>query len=119
MDAFTELLAEAMHGSTRKSAPDILPEAKIARLREAADRIAAPIPFKPGDIVTTRKDSPLKGVGQPRLVIEVNPDGFDIGECDAGAWMEAAKFDVRYLTLADGVIFCHQSPHWMLELYEA
>jgi hypothetical protein len=65
-----------------KTKPEILPEAMIARLREAAHRFTRdgevyPNPFEIGDLVTPRPDSPYSGGrGLPHVVVDFDPEAF-------------------------------------------
>ena len=45
----------------------ILHEAVIVKLQEALPRFQEENPWRPGDVVTVRKDAPLKGAGHPRI----------------------------------------------------
>lgn len=67
---FGELMARAMREDD-DGKPTILPEAAIMRLREFATIYAEFPSFKPGDIVTPRKDGTLRGAGEPNIVLEV------------------------------------------------
>jgi hypothetical protein len=40
-------------------------------LRAAQERYAAPNPFRPGDVVTPRALTSMKGIGEPHVVLEV------------------------------------------------
>jgi hypothetical protein len=75
-----DVAAEKLRGKTK---PEILPEAMIERLQEAAPRFVPnaegvyPNPFKVDDIVTPRPDSPYSGGrGVPPLGVGVEPEAF-------------------------------------------
>lgn len=71
-----EILAALAANNKNNNRATILPEARIARIKEAADRFRpnSVLPFKTGDWVTPRKDSHYVGHGDPMLVIETIPD---------------------------------------------
>lgn len=80
-------------------APRPLVDAQISTLRELCDSYTAPIQFKPGQIVSTRKGVNQKFVGQPMIVVEVsqsNPRTFD----QIGGWTHGARSEVRCLVLS-------------------
>lgn len=78
----------------------ILPEAAVARLREAFVIFSEPCRFSPGDMVTPRPDSGAHGAGDPMIVLEIKSqpmvlwDQGDYGTSDFGA-----KIDMRVLSL--------------------
>lgn len=61
-------------GEERPRKP-ILPEAALMRLQEHQEHYArwllGPAPWKPGDVVTMRRDSPISGHGGMFMVVEV------------------------------------------------
>jgi hypothetical protein len=94
--------------------PKILPEAAIARLREAATRYAEMYNngprFKVGDIVTPIADSTLRGAGEPYLVIATltraeheKCSGVDCGSTQFMPWT-----DIRAICISHGDI----APFW-------
>lgn len=95
-----------------------LPEAVLARLREAYERYAEACEFKPGDVVTIRKDAPLRGHGQPHIVVEIDQNA-PLGSGNPGDWPSAARTQVIILGLHGGHIAPHRAAHWMLERYSA
>jgi hypothetical protein len=105
---FAELFEQASQG-TKEREPDILPEAAIARLREASQHYARPCQFKVGDLITPVQDSYVKGSGKPHLVIAIlwNPEFRFDG--DPGDVTYGARFDIRILSISpDGFM----APHW-------
>lgn len=95
----------------------ILPEAAIARLSEVLDRINAPVPFRPGDVVTIREDAPVRGAGKPHIVVEVVSDApLFLGT--PGDWPEAARRNVVVISLRGDSIATHMVAHWMLQPFE-
>lgn len=61
-------------GEERPRKP-ILPEAALMRLQEHQEHYArwllGPAPWRPGDVVTLRRDSPISGHGDLFMVVEV------------------------------------------------
>jgi len=87
-----------------KGEDTILPEARIARLREAAQRYHQPNPFKIGDLVTPRGDSKLRGAGQAQLVIEVRRNAELYFHGDESLPSFGARYDMRVLALTNKAI---------------
>lgn len=114
--SFMEMMAEAMAGHEDDDGPGILPEAAIERMKEAASRLHAPIPFNIGDIVTPRKDAPVRGAGQPYMVIAVDENA-PIYRGDPGTWEYATKWNVLILTITRDHVVPYAVAHWMLEPY--
>ena len=83
-------------------------EGQIARLREAAERFSPrrgiePFPFKVGDLVTPRKDSPLINAGEPHLVVEVNPNALpDFGNASYGDIAWGMRPQIRCISIVHG-----------------
>jgi len=110
-----EFLA-SMEDDDRNEVFEGLPEAQIARLRETSERILFGNTFKPGDLVTVRKDAPIKGAGKPYLVIQIDTDA-DLHAGDLGNWTYATRFNVITIFISNGDIVPIAAPHWMLEPY--
>ena len=110
-----EFLA-SMEDDDRNEVSEGLPEAQIARLRETSERILFGNTFKPGDLVTVRKDAPIKGAGKPHLVIEIDNDA-NLRGGELGNWTYATRHNVVVLSVNGGDIVPHTAPHWMLEHY--
>jgi hypothetical protein len=113
-----ELMDLLMAAEKDRRKTSISPEAAIERLKEAAARFNAGNPYKVGDIVTPIKDSPIKGHGNPHLVLEVSAEGFPVTAQTAGSWVSATAFTLRVLTIDDGSIVPHIMPHWMVEPFQ-
>lgn len=110
-----EFLA-SMEDDHERTESDGLPEAQIERLREASVLITDGNTFKPGDLVTIRKDAPMKGAGKPYLVIQIDTDA-DLHAGDLGNWTYATRFNVIAIFVSNGDIVPMAAPHWMLEPY--
>jgi hypothetical protein len=62
-------------------------------LRAAQERYAAPNPFRPGDVVTPRALTSMKGIGEPHVVLEVGePRGQPAQDSTSSAF--GARFDI-------------------------
>lgn len=98
----------------------ILPEAKVARLQEAVERFTSKNPFKVGDLVTVRADAPLKGAGEPHVVIASGDDNLSLAKSEEGNWTEGVIKNVMMISILHGThIMPHLAPHWALEPYKA
>ena len=110
-----DMIREAFGSDTP---PEPIAEAQIERLQEAFGRMKAPCPFKVGDLVRPRKDSPLKK-NTVSLVVDVNPMGFERGLSDCCEWTNAAVFDLKIIRLIGDSIVPFVAPSWMYEPYTA
>lgn len=111
---------------TGEPKPKLTVEESVAALKAAAKRYAAPIPFKRGDLVTTRADSTLKNAGQPSIVLWINPEpDCDLTPSDSnnpGSPNFGARYDMRVARLCDcdhGEVLPHWVESWMFEPYVA
>lgn len=96
----------------------------IATLRAAAARYALTDPFKPGDLVTPRADSPLANAGRPHIVLEA-PEypsrefvATDPKHVDSQRY--GAKLDIRVASVCDcdhGEVRPYWEESWMFEPY--
>ncbi|MHA6643751.1 hypothetical protein [Mesorhizobium sp. A623] len=111
-------MLEGMLSRDRMPERSILPEAKIARLREAAERFTGENPFKVGDIVTVREDAPIIGAGDPHLVIESGSDDLSTARPEDGSWTDSVVRNVRLIRVREDDIIPMVVPHWSLEPYE-
>jgi hypothetical protein len=104
-----QLLASMERGSSGQSdKPLPLPEAQIASLREAF-ALYRQCPFKAGDIITLRTNSPNKHIGIPHIVIEVRPDAEICWKGEAGTNFHGQRLDIRVACLVPGGQI---APHW-------
>lgn len=116
--AISEFLAMTERGIEDDKPRDrIPPEAAIATLKEAHERILAGNPFKVGDIVTLRADAMCKGRGEPHLVIGVDPAGYYAGENESGDWGTVMKRDLHVLCFSESCerVASHVLCSWMCE----
>lgn len=105
----------------------ILPEAAIERLREA-HAVYGVQRFHPGDLVTPRADGPLRGAGDPHLVLETNygaePTWMARSISDLGSNRYGNRLDLRCLSLTqerDGTqtLTAHWNEAWLFVPWEA
>lgn len=113
------LAAMADDDNERPSLPS--PEGQIARLVEYLDHRAQPLPFKVGDFVTVRSDAPIKGAGQPHVVVETNADaGLSWVGAESGDWQFGARYTMRVACLhPSGFLIEHWVWHGHFAPYEA
>lgn len=82
-------------------------EGVVHRLQEAFNRSTQNCQFRPGDIVTPRKDSTYRGHGLPSIVMEVMaPNTFAEGQAEGDT-----RCDMRVLVYSpktDSLV-----PHWV------
>jgi len=99
-------------------------EQDIATLKAVAERYTAPNPFKPGDLVTPRADSPLKNVGRPYVVLElaetINTHLPMVDPHHVDHIRFGAKLDIRVASVCDcphGEVTAYWEEGWMFEPY--
>lgn len=117
MSALARMFAE-MESDEADAKSEGLPEAQIERIMEAAARIAAGNIFRIGDLVTIRKDAPIRGAGKPHLVINIDLDA-PLYQGEMGGWSHAVRHDVTVLSIHGDHVVPHLVPFWMLEAYSA
>jgi hypothetical protein len=87
-------------------------------LRAAQERYAAPNPFRPGDVVTPRALTSMKGIGEPHVVLEVGePRGQPAQDSTSSAF--GARYDVRVVCFVGGHVCAFWLESWTLEPYVA
>lgn len=115
MSTMLEALLSQMGGDDEW--PKILPEAAIERLREYAQRYRTPCPFEPGDLVTPRKDAPIRGAGQPHIVLEVRRDADLCFAGEPGTTGFGMRFEMRVAILCGDHIAAHWVEHHGFRAY--
>jgi hypothetical protein len=99
---------------------DISHEGQIAQLQEALQFIQNGNPFKVGDLVTPRKNAPIKFGGIPHLIVGVNSEGFPCGVIEHGMSGSAETYDLWIISIAQsGHISSHTVPSWQMQPYIA
>ena len=94
------------------------PEADIMELRQAAQRRAAPSPFKVGDIVTPRADAPIRDHGVPHIVVSAHQTFMPVADyIGIGTWPAAEVFDLILIYRSNGKIHPQRACSWMYELW--
>ena len=116
MTTIDELMArtDAMHNALGFTSPQ--QEADIMELRQAAERRAAPSPFKVGDIVMPRKDAPLIGSARLLIVVAMGQDYRVTSEVkDTDQWPASEVFDLILLYRDKDCIYSQRACSWMYE----
>ncbi|SFG65553.1 hypothetical protein [Methylobacterium gossipiicola] len=125
---FADILLAAIAGADAAKKAAHLPKRPLAQdiatLKAAAERYEAPNPFEPGDLVTPRADSPLKGIGRPRIVLELMERiDADLAVTDPNHVDHprfGAKLDIRVASVCDcphGEVTASWEEGWMFEPY--
>lgn len=114
-------LMEILSGVSSKDedGPALDNDAVIFRLRERAAEMAAPNPFKVGDLVTVKADTPFKGHGDMHLVIGVNDGGYPALLPTQDNYKVGVVFNVQVLTVRDDTVMPYVLPHWALKPWTA
>lgn len=102
--------------------PESPPEVLCATLRETLASFSAGCPFKPGDLVTPRANSDLRGAGRPQIVLEVLATpvrNFHVVEDqnDVASAAFGSRIDVRIARESHGEIVANWTESWKLEPY--
>ena len=105
-------LSDLFGGGAPPPSTSLLREAAVARLQDVAQAFHAPFPFKVGDLITPRADAPIKGAGEPHLVVEVNPNAEALVDEEFGASTYGARPTIRSLHLSNDKVVAHWSEHW-------
>ena len=121
MNPFELFPTDKIHGDK----PDILTEAKLESLREAAKRYrdicTNGCPFKPGEFVTPRKDASCPGHGELNIVLEVFCETVPHFDGEIGSSEYGKRFDMRVACRSKDtgffVMYWVESVEW--EPYEA
>lgn len=83
--------------------PTISHVGQIARLREFKDRLDGGCTFEVGDMVTPRKDAPIKGAGGPQLIVAVRTaPPYDFAAGEGGEPSFGGVFDIRCASFMHG-----------------
>jgi hypothetical protein len=106
------MLAE--HDRKQPDSPPTPPDVLAHTLLEIFARYAAGNPFKPGDLVTPRKNYNIRGAGQPHVVVEIL-DGAALAEREAGSI--AHRADMRLVCEERGEIAPFLGESWCFERY--
>lgn len=100
--------------------PRPLHEAQIMELQGAFEAFDKGCPFKPGDLVTPRTNSPYTHAGEPHIVLEVADQPFRILGNDVQETSNTkfgSRLDVRVAIVEDGMIIPFWQESWQLEAY--
>ena len=89
-----ELLADMREEEDRDLIPAMAPEL-LAEFQHRYASFLSGCPFKPGDLVTPRKDGSVKGPGEPCVVLEVISSTIDFGSGNPGSNAHGQRCDMR------------------------
>ena len=109
-----------MEGDEDNSSPSISDEGKLARLQEALTAYGKINTYVVGDLVTPLKSSPVKGAGEPHIVVKSNTfktptDIPQHNNAEGGSWITAVVNDLVVLTFMDNVICPFAMASYMVE----
>lgn len=116
--AFGELMGGKKNRDGWREKEKVLPEARIERIKEAANFYAASMtgcPYGPGDWVTPRRGYNIKGAGHPYIVVEVDQHPQHRWSDDDGRANNGRRLDMRVMTLIDGDISCFWAESYSYE----
>ena len=93
------LLSSVVSGTSRpgreESRTTLSLEECIVALKDKAERMSQPCPFKVGELVTARHDADVKGAGQPHIVVEVFPEPVTDPTAESGSNQFLRKYNMR------------------------
>ncbi len=67
----------------------------LAALKDKAQRMSKPCPFKVGELVTARRDADVKGAGHPHIVVEVLSEPVTDPTAESGSNQFLRKYNMR------------------------
>jgi hypothetical protein len=110
-------ILEDMLARTLSDEQTILPEAQIMALNEALGWMQASNPYKIGDLVTTRKNSGMRGHGKPSIVVEVLAEPMRAQGEDGQSYVGDMN-DIRIAEISSqGSVVTYLVASWRLEPY--
>ena len=115
MTSILEMLAQRASDDNAK--PRMSKIGQVARLREFAALYSAPNPFKVGDLVTPRANSPIKDAGDPHLVVEVLDTPRWVYEGTPYSSTFGLRMTIRIAQVGDHGAACYWGEHHNYELY--
>lgn len=114
-------LAELLNGARRKQPPKPFPMHSVAITTLREWQAGYDQAWKVGDIVTPRKGSKMKGVGQPHIVVEVKARAMGLPTADGEPSSPnfGALLDTRIMGFTPhGNVMCWWMESWELERYD-
>lgn len=94
-------------------------EAQVMELQQAYEAYVAPCPFRPGQLVTPKRSSYLKGVGEPHVILEVLPEPVRYWAregTDVSSMANGSKLDIRVVAYSDsGHMVPYMGESWNYE----
>ena len=119
-----EGLMQALTGGKGKPKPSssILPEAMLARIKEAYgwyERAKRMNPFNEGDIVMPREGVNVRGAGKPHIVVEVFDRKLQTNDVEGGSSGALRFIDMRVMTMEGSEdVVCYPTESWQYEEYK-
>ncbi len=104
MSAFLSALSESQSRRTGETPPL---EICIEALQAKAARLAAPCPFRTGDVVTVRVNTDIKGCGEPHVVVDVLAEPITDTRPEAGSNRYLARYTMRVAHFAGEAMTVH------------
>jgi len=118
MSKLLEML-RSIADEAKANEPRLSDEVVIMRLRERAAEMAAPNTWKPGDLVTIKRDAPIKGAGNPHVVVRSGDVELGSASLSDDNWTNGCVANVQVVCMIGDHISPHILPHWALEPYTA
>ena len=118
MSELLEML-RGLRDAERADEPRLSDEVVIMRLRERVAEMLAPNPWKPGDLVTIKRDVPIKGAAKPHVVVRSGDVELGRAFGESGNWTNGCLNNVQVACMQGDHIAPHIVPHWALEPYTA
>lgn len=103
---FMEMMSSKEASKAAEDKP--IPTRRQLQMLNDAKAYYEPVPFKVGDIVTTRAGAPVQGQGQPSLVIDVNPEASHQFKGSYGNFQYGCRPQIRVVRIIEG----HAVPFW-------
>lgn len=112
-------LAELLAGMREEAEgkPELSRPVQVARLRDAAPRYIDQPRFKVGDLVTPRAEAPLRGHGDPMIVIETRYDDPHVSFEKVGSSGFGRPHHIRILRMEGDTVCAHWDEAADLEPY--
>lgn len=95
-----------------------LPEAQIMELTQFLSDYGRPNAFRVGDLVTPRKNAPIRGIGEPHMVTDVCEQHFNYSHEDPSSNAFGVRISIRVASISrHGAIIQHWVDHSQYEAY--
>lgn len=90
-------------------------ETCLATLRDQAQRLVEPCPFKAGDLITVRSGCDVKGAGNPHIVVEVLAEPFTDTRAEPGSNRFLRQYTMRVCHYHGDCLTVHAVEHACFE----